>query len=74
MAVVLASLTVDSRLLPLLETVAIGCSVGIVAPWVLVLESLSVASTLPSLPGAVGLGCPPGAFDVVVLVSLTVDS
>ena len=66
--VVLASVTVDSRLLPLLESVAIGCSVCIVVPCVLLLESLSVAPTLPSLPGAVGSGCPPGVFDVVVLI------
>ena len=61
-------MTLDSKLLPLLETVGVDCSVGIGVPWVLLLESLSVALTLPSLPGAVGSGCAPGVFVVVVVI------
>ena len=67
-------MSVDSRLLPLLGTVAIGCLVGIGVACVLLLESLSVAPTFPSLPRVVASGCPPGAIVVAVLASLTVDS
>ena len=70
----LDSLSVASESPSLVETVGLGCPVGIVVPCVLPLESFSVASTFPSMPGTVGSVCSPGAFVVVVLASLTVDS
>ena len=64
----------DSRILPLLETVGIGCSLGIGVACVLLLDSLSVASESPSLLETVGLDCPVGIAVpcVLLLESLSV--